>query len=127
GGFGLVASALGGPPLSAEDLALDLAGPVALPRLLQRRSLLLELLDVGASRRDVAAPRAAHGAREVRDRLGHREARVERLQLRGALPVLALEHVAGRHRRTRRRRRLRHANDLLDRHAVLDEAASLQV
>src|SRR5256885_3153993 len=35
----------------------------------------------------------------VRDRLGHRIAGAERLQLRGALPVLAFEHVRSEERR----------------------------
>src|SRR5215471_729095 len=84
-GVGLVALALGRPRLGGECLDLDLAGPITLARLLERRSLLLQLVDVGARRGDVAAAGAAHGAREVRDRLGHREARVERFQLRSAL------------------------------------------
>src|SRR5439155_312290 len=123
----LVVLALGRPGLGAEDLDLDLAGPVTLARLLQRRPLLLQLLDVRLGRRGVTAAGGAHGPREVRDRLGHRIAGAERLQLRGALPVLAFEHVTGRHRRARRRPCQGSAEDLLDRHGVLDEAPGLDV
>src|SRR6185503_19605012 len=103
-----VALALRGPGLGAENLDLDLTGPVALARLLQRGPLLLELLDVRLGRGRVAATRAAHGSGEVGDRFGHRKAGAERLQLRGALPVLTLERVSGGHRRARRRARQGH-------------------
>src|SRR5712692_5765469 len=88
---GLVTLAPREPGLSGKDLDLDLAGPVTLVALFQRRALLLQPFDVGLGRRWVTAAGGAHRAREVRDRVGHGEAGAERLQLRGALPVLTLQ------------------------------------
>jgi hypothetical protein len=48
---------------------------------------LLQLLEVGLRRHDVAAARGAHGTREVRDGLRGRIRRAERLELRGALSL----------------------------------------
>ena len=70
-------------------------------RLEQAFAQLLQLRDVRFGSGRLAAARRTHGAREMRDRLGCRERRAERLQLRRALPVLALEVIACRDRRAR--------------------------
>ncbi len=63
----------------------------------------------------------------MRDRLGCRERRAERLQLRRALPVLALEHVARGHGGARRVARRDRPDHLLDLGALVDQRFRLRV
>jgi hypothetical protein len=63
----------------------------------------------------------------MRDRFGRRERRAERLQLRGTLPVLALEHVTGGHRGARGIARRNRTDQLVDLRAVADERSRLRV
>src|SRR5262249_33763080 len=58
------------PRLCGEDLYADLAGPVRLARLLERRLELLQFPDVGWRSGKVAAARSAQRACEVDDGLG---------------------------------------------------------
>src|SRR6516162_4207768 len=55
------------PRLCGEDLYADLAGPVRLARLLERRLELLQFADVGLRSGKVAAARRAQRPREVDD------------------------------------------------------------
>src|SRR5262249_13779720 len=58
------------PCLCGEDLYADLAGPVRLARLLERRLELLQFADVGLRSGKAAAARRAQRPREVDDGLG---------------------------------------------------------
>src|SRR5262249_57228960 len=86
------------PRLCGEDLYADLAGPVRLARLLERRLELLQFADVGLRSGRVAAARSAQRAREVDDGLGRwRIDRGRNLQACRAAPILSLQHVPRGH------------------------------
>src|SRR6516165_9648439 len=87
------------PRLCGENLYVDLAGPIWLVRLLERRLELLQVADVGLRSGKVAATRSAQRAREVDDGLGRwRIDRGRNLQACRAAPILSLQHVARGHR-----------------------------
>src|SRR6516164_2460639 len=87
------------PRLCSEDLYADLAGPVRLARLLERRLELLQFADVGLRSGKVAAARRAQRPREVDDGPGWwRIDHGRNLQARRAAPILPLQHVARGHR-----------------------------
>src|SRR5262245_24153840 len=87
------------PRLCGEDLHVDLAGPVWLVCLLERRLELLQLADVSLRSRKVAAARSAERAGEVGDGFGRwRIDRGRNLQARRAAPILSFQHVPRGHR-----------------------------
>ena len=111
----------------AEHLDLDLLRPVRLARCEKPFAQLLELVDVGLRGGGIAAARRAQGAGEMRDGFGGRERRAERLQLRRALPVLALERVARRNRGARGIAGRHRPEDLADLCVLADQLARLRV